>query len=79
MFSVFVDPVNSARDTRKTQTTAVARRTLSKLTLNIGYWTHTNNANLQLQKQLMVLDTKNLFVDTNLKFKLDYDMMMHEN
>ena len=37
MFSVFVDPVNSARDTRKTQTTAVARRTLSKLTLNIGY------------------------------------------
>ena len=27
----------------------------------------------------MVLDTKNLFVDTNLKFKLDCDMMMHEN
>ena len=36
-FSVFVGPVNNARDTGKTQTTAVARMTLSKLTLNIGY------------------------------------------
>ena len=36
-FSVFVGPVNNARDIGKTQTTTVARRTLSKLTLNIGY------------------------------------------
>ena len=32
-FSVFVGPVNNARDAGKTQTTAVARMTLSKLTL----------------------------------------------